>query len=121
MESRRLVVLFSVIFSWCSVANAAGFQLAGHSVTQIGRATAGGSLAGDDLSAAFDNPAEMTLLENNRFQLGIYRSRVSFPFTNSGSTQNLLGPICRQQVEIVTGELRRISRVFLLYLARIKR
>jgi len=91
METHRLVVLFSVIFSWCSVANAAGFQLAGHSVTQVGRANAGGSLAGDDLSAAFDNPAEMVLLEQDRFQLGIYQSRVSFPFTDSGSSQNLFG------------------------------
>jgi len=91
MRTHRLVVLFLVIFSWCSFANAAGFQLAGHSVTQVGRANAGGSLAGDDLSAAFDNPAEMVLLENNRFQLGIYQSHVSFPFTNEGSTQNLLG------------------------------
>jgi len=91
VKIHRLTVLLLAVFSYCSAANSAGFQLAGHSTTQVGRANAGGSLAGDDLSAAFDNPAEMMLLEHNRFQLGINRSHVSFQFTNAGSTQNLLG------------------------------
>ena len=91
MKIHRLIVSFPVIYSLCSMVNAAGFQLAGHSVVQIGRANAGSSLAGDDASAAFDNPAEMVLLAHDRFQLGVNRSRVSFPFTNTGSTQNLSG------------------------------
>ncbi len=92
MESNcRLIVLVFVMCFACFEVSAAGFQLAGHSVVQVGRASAGGSLAGDDLSAAFDNPAEMMLFENNRFQLSVNRNRVSFPFTNAGSTQNLLG------------------------------
>jgi len=43
--------------------NAAGFQLMEQSVTGLGRSFAGGSLAADDASAAFYNPADMLLLE----------------------------------------------------------
>ena len=91
MKIHRFIVLLPVAFLLCSVANAAGLQLAGHSVTQVGRANAGSGLAGDDASAAFDNPAEMVLLAHDHFQLGVNRSRVSFPFKNTGSTQNLSG------------------------------
>jgi len=90
MEARWISCLFIVLLI-CFDANAAGFQLVGHSATQVGRAIAGGSLAGDDVSAAFDNPAEMMLVKTNQIQLSINRSSVAFPFSNTGSTQNIAG------------------------------
>jgi len=50
---------------------AAGFQLLEQSVTGLGRSFAGSSLAADDASAAFYNPADMLLLDkSNHLQVG---------------------------------------------------
>jgi len=52
-------------------AQAAGFQLLEQSVTGLGRSFAGSSLAADDVSAAFYNPADMWLLgKGNHLQAG---------------------------------------------------
>lgn len=66
--------------------SAAGFQLSEQSVTGMGRAYAGAGIAGDDLSAAFYNPAGMTLREGTAVQAGVVAVNVrpSFDGTENG-------------------------------------
>lgn len=67
-------------------ASAAGFQLSEQSVTGMGRANAGAGIVGDDLSAAFYNPAGMTLNEGTAIQAGMVAVNVrpSFDGTENG-------------------------------------
>jgi len=63
------LLLHSVVM--VNTAQAAGFQLLEQSVTGLGRSFAGSSLAADDASAAFYNPADMWLLDKkNHLQMG---------------------------------------------------
>ena len=55
-----------------SSAFAAGFQLNEQSITGMGRSYAGEGIIGDDLSAAWYNPAGMTLLPGTQIQVGGY-------------------------------------------------
>ena len=70
----------------------AGFQLVETSVTGMGRATAGGSIAGDDLSAVHFNPADMMLLEGRKIQSGLSFVSVTGEIDASGSRQIFPGP-----------------------------
>ncbi|GAB2881797.1 OmpP1/FadL family transporter [Microvirgula aerodenitrificans] len=67
-------------------ASAAGFQLSEQSVTALGRAYAGAGIVGDDLSAAFYNPAGMTLNSGTSVQAGVVAVNVrpSFDGTENG-------------------------------------
>ena len=70
-----------------SQAYGAGFQLVETSVTGMGRATAGGSIAGDDLSAVHFNPADMMLLEGRQIQNGLSFVSVTGEVDANGSRQ----------------------------------
>ena len=70
----------------------AGFQLVETSVTGMGRATAGGSIAGDDLSAVHFNPADMMLLEGRKIQSGLSFVSVTGEIDAGGSRQIFPGP-----------------------------
>lgn len=72
-------------------AHGAGFQLIEVTVTGLGRAYAGGSSPGDDLSAVFYNPAELTLLQLNaaRVQSGVTFISVSGEFSDEGSSRSV--------------------------------
>lgn len=65
---------------------AGGFQLSDHSVTALGRSHAGYGLVGDDASAAYFNPAGMSLLDRKQWQLGLAFIRPSSKFTDIAST-----------------------------------
>ena len=51
-------------------AQAGGFMLMEQSAAGIGRANAGAGVFGDDASAAWFNPAGMTLMQGKYFQVG---------------------------------------------------
>jgi long-chain fatty acid transport protein len=71
--------------------SAGGFQLSDHSVTSLGRAHAGFGVIGDDASAAFFNPAGMSLLKASQLQSGLAFIRPKSEFTNTGSTGANIG------------------------------
>ena len=68
-----------------STAAAAGFQLSEQSVTSLGRAHAGAGIMGDDLSAAFYNPAGMLLNKGTSVQAGIVAASVRPEYDGSAS------------------------------------
>ena len=70
----------------------AGFQLVETSVTGMGRATAGGSIAGDDLSAVHFNPADMMLLKGRKIQSGLSFVSVTSKIDAGGSSRIFPGP-----------------------------
>ena len=70
-----------------SSAYAAGFQLTEQSSLGLGRAYAGAGVVGDDLSAAWYNPAGMTLLPGTRLQAGSVYIEVDAPFTGDDGTK----------------------------------
>lgn len=73
-----------------TTAAAAGFQLSEQSVTSLGRAHAGAGIMGDDLSAAFYNPAGMLLNKGTSVQAGIVAASVR-PEYEGSSTNPILG------------------------------
>jgi long-chain fatty acid transport protein len=82
-------VALAVTLGMTSLLQAAGFQLSEQSATGLGRAFAGGGVAGDDASDIFYNPAGMMLNENRQFQIGAHYLDISAPFSNTGSTRRL--------------------------------
>lgn len=70
-------------------ANASGLQITEQSVTGLGRAFAGGSLANDDASAPHYNPADMMLSSGMQAQAGITFIGISMEAQNAGSTTRL--------------------------------
>lgn len=68
---------------------AAGFQLNEQSITGMGRSYAGEGIIGDDLSAAWYNPAGMTLLPGTQIQVGGYDVEMDLSYKGeSGATEN---------------------------------
>jgi long-chain fatty acid transport protein len=67
-------------------AHASGLQLTDQSVTGLGRAFAGGSLANDDASAAYYNPADMMLGKGMQAQAGFTFIGITTEASNTGST-----------------------------------
>lgn len=68
---------------------AAGFQLNEQSITGMGRSYAGEGIIGDDLSAAWYNPAGMTLLPGTQIQVGGYDVEMDLSYKGeNGSTEN---------------------------------
>ncbi|HOW76564.1 MAG TPA: TonB-dependent receptor [Candidatus Competibacteraceae bacterium] len=70
-------------------AHASGLQLTEQSVTGLGRAFAGGSLANDDASAAYYNPADMMLGKGTQAQAGFTFIGITTDASNAGSTTRL--------------------------------
>ena len=70
-------------------AHASGLQLTEQSVTGLGRAFAGGSLANDDVSAAYFNPADMMLSKGMQAQAGMSFIGITTEADNAGSTVRL--------------------------------
>ncbi|MDQ5911494.1 MAG: Aromatic hydrocarbon degradation protein [Pseudomonadota bacterium] len=70
-------------------AQASGLQITEQSVTGLGRAFAGGSLANDDASAAYFNPADMMLSQGMQAQAGFTFVGITTEGTNAGSTLRL--------------------------------
>ncbi len=80
-------------------AHASGLQLTEQSVTGLGRAFAGGSLANDDVSAAYFNPADMMLSKGMQAQAGMSFIGITTEADNAGSTVRLpanLGAVLTQ-------------------------
>ncbi len=80
-------------------AQASGLQITEQSVTGLGRAFAGGSLANDDASAAHFNPADMMLGKGMQAQAGFTFVGITTEGTNAGSTLRLpanLGDVISQ-------------------------
>lgn len=68
---------------------AAGFQLNEQSVAGMGRSYAGEGIMGDDLSAAWYNPAGMTLLPGTQIQIGGYDVEMDLSYKGeNGSSEN---------------------------------
>jgi long-chain fatty acid transport protein len=72
-----------------SQAQASGLQITEQSVTGLGRAFAGGSLANDDASAAYFNPADMMLSQGTQAQTGLTFVGITTEAKNAGSTIRL--------------------------------
>ena len=70
MKKGAVALVLSTMTVAVSTAYAAGFQLTEQSALGMGRSYAGAGIVGDDASAAFYNPAGMTLLDGTRFQAG---------------------------------------------------
>jgi long-chain fatty acid transport protein len=70
---------------------AGGFQLSDHSITALGRSQAGYGIVGDDASAAFFNPAGLSLLDKKHIQVGVAFIKAEGHFTNNGSTDANIG------------------------------
>ncbi|UTH74395.1 OmpP1/FadL family transporter [Chromobacterium sp. IIBBL 290-4] len=85
LSLRVLPLAVSSLFAAQAV-QAAGFQLTEQSVAGMGRAYAGAGVAGDDLSAAFYNPAGLTLLSGTRAQAGFTYAEINAPFNGSNTT-----------------------------------
>ena len=92
MTIRKKVAAAAVaasILSLSGEALAGGFQLNEQSVTGLGRAYAGQGIMGDDLSAAWYNPAGLTLLPGTQIQLGGYTNNLDIDYEGkSGATEN---------------------------------
>ncbi|WP_158253653.1 OmpP1/FadL family transporter [Chromobacterium alticapitis] len=84
--AQLLSLSIAALFAAAPAAQAAGFQLTEQSVAGMGRAYAGAGVAGDDLSAAFYNPAGMTLLSGTRVQGGFTYAEIDAPFSGSNTT-----------------------------------
>lgn len=84
------LLLSPLLFS-SQISIAGGFQLSDHSISGLGRSQAGYGLVADDASAAFFNPAAMSLLSRRQFQAGIAFVEAEGQFTNTGSTNNIVG------------------------------
>ena len=66
-----------------------GLQITEQSVTGLGRAFAGGSLANDDVSAVYYNPADMMLSKGMQAQAGVTFIGISTEASNAGSQTRL--------------------------------
>lgn len=72
-----------------SQSHAAGLQITEQTVTGLGRAFAGGSLANDDASAPHFNPADMMLSKGIQAQSGFTFIGITMEADNAGSTTRL--------------------------------
>lgn len=89
MQKGAAALVLSTMTLAVSTAYAAGFQLSEQSSLGMGRAYAGAGIVGDDLSAAFYNPAGMTLLDGTRMQAGTSWIAVDAEFeSKDGRTEN---------------------------------
>jgi len=66
---------------------AAGFQLSEQSAVAMGRAQAGVGVVGDDLSAAFYNPAGLSLFQGTQVQAGGSLVTLDLPFKNAAGQE----------------------------------
>ena len=86
---RSIFILTAAVAACAQVAQAGGFMLMEQTASGLGRANAGAGVFGDDASAAWFNPAGMTLLKGNRFQVGSAFGVVDGKFEGTdGSTDN---------------------------------
>ncbi len=72
-----------------SPVHGSGLQITEQSVTGLGRAFAGGSLANDDVSAVYYNPADMMLSSGTQAQAGMTFIGIKMEADNTGSTTRL--------------------------------
>ena len=84
-----LVMSIAGLLTVTSQAYASGYQISEQSVTGLGRAFAGGSLANDDVSAVYYNPADMMLSKGTQSQLGFTYIGVEIKADNAGTTDRL--------------------------------
>lgn len=90
-HSKRIIagLTIAAAASLSSSALAAGFQLNEQSVAGMGRSYAGEGIMGDDLSAAWYNPAGMTLLPGTQLQIGGYDVEMDLSYKGeSGAQEN---------------------------------
>lgn len=79
---RAIALAVAGLFAAVPAVHAAGFQLSEQSVVGMGRAQAGAGIVGDDLSAAFYNPAGMSLFQGTQVQAGGSLVVLDVPFKN---------------------------------------
>ncbi|MEG1832767.1 MAG: OmpP1/FadL family transporter [Burkholderiaceae bacterium] len=84
---RAIALVVAGLFAAVPAVHAAGFQLSEQSVVGMGRAQAGAGIVGDDLSAAFYNPAGMTLLQGTQVQAGGSLVVLDVPFKNAAGQE----------------------------------
>ncbi|HBN73659.1 MAG TPA: hypothetical protein DD376_02685 [Sutterella sp.] len=87
---RILFAATAVLALGTQASYAGGFMLMEQSAAGIGRANAGAGVFGDDASAAWFNPAGMTLLQGKRFQAGTALGVVDAKYEskNGGASDN---------------------------------
>ncbi len=86
---RSIFILTAAMAACAQVAQAGGFMLMEQTAAGLGRANAGAGVFGDDASAAWFNPAGMTLLTGKRFQVGTALGAVDGKFeATNGTTDN---------------------------------
>ncbi len=86
---RSIFILTAAVAACAQVAQAGGFMLMEQTASGLGRANAGAGVFGDDASAAWFNPAGMTLLTGKRIQAGSAFGVVDGKFeATDGSTDN---------------------------------
>ena len=81
-----LVLGVTGILTVTGPAYASGLQITEQSVTGLGRAFAGGSLANDDVSAAYFNPADLMLGSGTQMQAGMTFIGITTEAEDVGST-----------------------------------
>ncbi|MCW3479287.1 outer membrane protein transport protein [Neisseriaceae bacterium JH1-16] len=86
----RLSLLSASLLFASAAVSAAGFQLNEQSVVSLGRAHAGMGVVGDDLSAAFYNPAGMSLLNGTQAQLGVIAAFVDVDFNGTDTRSSMV-------------------------------
>lgn len=84
---------------------AAGFQLSEQSAVAMGRAQAGAGVVGDDLSAAFYNPAGLTLFKGTQAQAGGSLVSLDLPFKNTAG----------QEIENGRGKTELVPHAYLVH------
>ncbi len=84
---RVIALAVAGLFVAVPAVHAAGFQLSEQSVVGMGRAQAGAGIVGDDLSAAFYNPAGMTLFQGTQVQAGGSLVTLDLPFKNTAGQE----------------------------------
>jgi len=89
LSSSILVLGIAGALTVSAQVQASGLQLSEQSVTGLGRAFAGGSLANDDVSAAYYNPADMMLSSGTQAQAGMTFIGISIEADDAGSTTRL--------------------------------
>lgn len=92
IEKKRIhASVLAISFLFTPTAFSSAFLAQGQSVVTQGRGDAGGSLAADDASAAFFNPTDIVLLQENRLQAGGIYVRSRLHFDNENTNNSLLG------------------------------
>ncbi|OAN10837.1 hypothetical protein A3K86_17745 [Photobacterium jeanii] len=71
MKNKKKLIALSMLGAWSGMTAAAGFQIAEHSASGLGRAFAGEAVIADNAATLARNPASMSMLEGTNISSGI--------------------------------------------------